>query len=207
MTSYPKFGSGSASNIGLMTCDTLSKEFVLDRPVVTLDFTKNFYTTDTLIGSVPGSGHPVYTAIGSTGIYGMLCNADNEGFTYMWKLPDDMDVKESIEFRILWSNTEAASANTNLWITTYVPHTAGTTALTAGIGGTALDTAHVAQVGAGAAVPQWTTWGVIAANKTGVKTLTAGNDYLSVGHKIDLTSMADATPLLVEIRYGRKYIG
>lgn len=151
-----------------------------------------------------GAGTASLAEINSSEICGLTLDADNESYGYLWVLPQVIDLSEDISFRYLESNSEAAATGTNLWVTKYLAITAGTTALA--VGSVALDTVHTAQADVAANVPQWSPWGSIAASKTGVVTLTPGDDMLALKSYVDITTIANVTVYKAQVRYSSKYM-
>lgn len=201
MSIAPTNASGVSTLNNLRTCDKFSKEFVIDRPIVTMFDLINYTTTDTLVGLIPGTGHPVFTQLNSSGIGGLLLNADDEGYSWLWPIPIDIDLAQEINFRILYGDATAVdAAKTNAWTFNYTLLDNGATAIAAA--GTGL-TKTSTTAAAGANYFYASAWATMAAS-----TLTAepGDDVLLMNVKVDITN---TTPTLMagQARYYRKYIG
>lgn len=202
MAYSPTNSSGNSSVTKMRNSDKFCKEFVMDRPIVSMFSFPCYTTTDTFVGLVPGTGHPVLTNINSSGILGLTLNADNEGYSWLWRLPVDLDVGQIIRFRFYGSNSEATSASKYFTCTmSYTQAVAGTTAIAAA--GTAL-TANSETYAVGANVFQNTPWISMAASTL---TGTPGDDALICKFVVDVTTIADFTLFGGEAQYYRAYIG
>lgn len=204
-TYRPSSGSGMQTADTFVNACKVGKEMFFDRPIKTIwSAGPNYSTTDGHWTFTPGSAHPTIAEVNSSGIIAPICNADNEGFCCKWIIPTDCDVSKQIDFRVYWCDvTDAAGTGTALWVVTYNAVTFGGTALAAAT--TALDTVLVAQTNLAAYIPQWTAWGSISAAKTGITTLSPGESMLNLKVILDLTTITDADPLLMQVRYYRKY--
>jgi hypothetical protein len=199
----PTNGCGMQTWDALKNSTMVAKEYVIDRPLVNIWSCGPAMTmTDTLWTATPGSAHPTYTEVNSSGILTPLCNANSEGFAFMWRIPAECDVTKAIDFRILWCDvTDAAAAGTATWTLLYKHLVAGTTAVA--VAATALDTTIEACTNVAQYVPVWTTWGSIAA--TTLSAAVPGDALLGFKATVAISSVTDANPMLVQARYYRKY--
>jgi hypothetical protein len=182
--------------------DKFAKEFVMDRPIVSMFSFPSYTTTDTFVGLVPGTGHPVLTNINSSGCPGLVLNADSEGYSWLWREPIDLDQAQVIRFRFYGSNSEATSASKYFTCTmSYTELVAGTTAVAAA--GTAL-TASAETYAVGANVFQNTPWISMAASTLSG---TPGDDSIICKMVVDVTTIADFSLLGGEAQYYRAYVG
>jgi hypothetical protein len=152
-----------------------------------------------------GTGHPALAEVNTSETAGYLLNADSESHGLTWELPHDLDPNQDIDFRVKWSNSEAAATGSVLFSIVYTPVViGGTTALA--VAATALDTIIVNQVDLAANVKTWTSWGTITGGKTGIVALCPGTDEIVLKCAVDLTTCADATLFQIQARYRRRFV-
>jgi hypothetical protein len=204
MTVYnPTGASGKGDKVKLAGGTPFTKEYVLDRVIRPLFVFENITSTHTLCGLIPGTGHPVMTQCNSSGLMAALLNADNEGYSWLWLLPQEIDLGQTIKFRVSFSNSEAVNtALTAAWTFSYTPMIMGTTALAATV--TSL-TATSTTAALGANVYQNSNWATMTAST--LTTVTPGEDGLSMKVIVDVTTMADASLYKGEVEFARKWIG
>ena len=202
----PTNGAGLQTAQQFREATKLGKEFIFDRPIVDIwNAGPNYSTTDGHWTVTPGSAHPTIAEINSSGIIAPVCNADNEGFGTLWKLPPSIDVAQEIGFRLLTCNvTDAAGTGTELWAITYKALVAATTAVA--VPATAMGTVVTATTNLAQYVTVWSSWGLIAAATSGITTLIPGDDALILKCIVDITSVTDTNPLILQARYYRKYL-
>jgi hypothetical protein len=205
MAFTPTSASGSPSAAGLREYSRFTKEYVMDRPVIDLFNFTNMRITGPDDFEGMGTGAPEFGEIGSSSIGGFkMTNTDTHG--HLLVLPYWLDPEQRIDFRILWSNSEAAATGSLILTVTYTPVDVSTQSTATGVGATALDSTIDSQADLAANVARWTEWGYISANKTGVKDLDPGSDLLSIEITAALTTIADASVLQAQWRGYRKYI-
>lgn len=206
-TYRPTNGAGLQTAQQFREATKVGKEFIFDRPIVDIwNAGPNYTTTDGHWSVTPGTGHPTIADVNSSGIIAPVCNANSEGITTLWKLPDEIDVAQEIDVRLLTCNvTDAAGAGTETWTVVYKALVAGTTAV--GAASTALGTTIEATTNLAQYVATWSTWGVIAAATSGITTLVPGDDALIFKATVALSSVTDSNPLIMQARYYRKYLG
>jgi len=201
----PTSASGKATAKGLRNYGRFASEYILDRPVNELFNFQNFVEHDPDNTEGMGTGAPEFGEISTSSIGGIkMVNTDTYGFLMV--VPAWCDPASQWDFRILWSNSEAAATGSVLYAVTYTPIKVATQATALAAGATALDTVIASDVDAAANVPQWTTWGSISADKTDVKDLIAGTDLISMEITAALTTIADASVLQAQYRVARRYL-
>jgi len=181
-----------------------NKNFVMDRPIVTIFDFPNLQeaTPADLLGQ--GAGTPALTEINASEICGLVMDANLESHGFQVVLPYDMDVTEDVDFRFLWSNSEAAATGAGLWVMFYNPVRVGVITPIA-IAATQIQVPIQNQVDLAANVQQWTSWGSITAGQLGA--LEAGTDVLHCCiNMTTLDTIANATLYCGQMRYYRRLI-
>jgi len=209
MTNYPTKETNTKDHFQLSTATIEGKEFVLDRPEVScfpqlLPF-QNATGPDNLefTNTSTSTGAPELDELAASGVVGILMDTNADEFAWLWCPPEDADLAKDMDFRVIWSNREAAATGSCLWTLTYTEVVVGTTTLIDPA--TALDTVLVNQADLGAEIPNATAYGTIDG---GTLSFTLGTDYLAL--KVEattLTTVADVHLIDVKCRYYRKYLG
>lgn len=175
--------------------------FIFDRPIVNVWNNANCsFSANTPLSL--GTGDAVWTEVGTSGCAGFLCNADGDVCVYRWPVPQDIDFSKEINFRVLWSNSQAAATGSCTFVFKYLKAIAGTTAIV--LPATAVDTAPADQVDLAADVALWSGWAGITGGT--ITTMTPGDDTLHIGIDAQVTTISNATQLAVQARYYRKYL-
>jgi hypothetical protein len=195
----PTNGSGRQTAHALRTSDKGSKEFVADQHKEMLFVLPNFTAAADLVSM--GAGVADLDEVAGIEIVGVDCTT-NESYTTLWKLPDEIDVAQSIDFRVLCCDEAAASTDVQTAVITYQAVTVGTDALVAPA--TALNTVIVAQADLAANIPWWTSYGSIAANTI---VDAPGEDLCNVKILWTLSTLVQIWTLGCQVRYFRKYVG
>ena len=182
-----------------------NKNFVNDRPIVKIfDFPNIMNATGPADLMGQGGGTPTLPEVNASEICGLFMdtNLDSHGFQVV--LPHDMDVNEQVDFRYLWSNSEAAATGAGLWVMFYNPVRVGVSTAIA-IAATQIQVPIQNQVDLAANVQQWTSWGSITAGQ--LLALEAGTDVLHCCiNMTTLDTIADATLYCGQMRYSRRLI-
>ncbi len=207
MTS-PTNGSGASTVHRLRNTTRFGKEFVIDRPIVSL------WGGGNLVGNLlatalasESAGAPVMAAIGSSVRTGLLIPDTNDAHEVMWRLPDDIDLAQDIEFRVLWTNPQSAATGSALWAVTYAEATVGTFDMGAVAGAETLDTIIANQVDLGTDILQYTLWDGAGVLDGGTLSGTPGDDFLSVNLACTHTTVTDTHAIDLQARYFRKWAG
>ena len=181
-----------------------TKNFVNDRPIVTVFDFPNIQeaTPADLLGQ--GAGTPLLSEINASEICGLTMDANTESHGFEVVLPHDMDVDEDVDFRFLWSNSEAAATGSGLWVMFYNPCRVGVSTAIA-VAATQIQVPIQNQVDLAAEVQQWTSWGSITAGQ--LSALEAGTDVLHCCiNATTLTVIANMTLYCGQMRYSRRLI-
>ncbi len=203
----PTNSSGASTVHRLRNSSRFGKEFVVDRPIVSLWGWKgslfgNLRATALVTGS---AGDAIVDDLGGGPRNALFFDTDGDAHEVMWKLPDDIDLAQAIRFRILWSNTEAAATGSALLTVKYRVAPVGTFDMGLAAAATALDTAIVNQVDLAEDVFQYTSWGVLDADTLSG---TPGEDYISVLAELTTkTTVASVDVYDVHAQYYRKWLG
>lgn len=195
----PTNGSGQQTAAKLRNSDKFGKEFVCDRHKEMLFTLPNFYTAADLVSM--GVGDADLDEVNATEIAGIEC-LTTESYSTLWVIPDEIDLTQVIDFRVLCCDEAAASANVQTAVITYQSVTVGTDAMVAPA--TVLGTPIVAQADLAADIPWWTTWGSIAANTIAD---TPGEDLCNVKCAWTLVVLAAIWTLGIQVRYFRRWVG
>lgn len=205
MAITPSSAYTPATADGLREYSRFTKNFLIDRPVVELFNFQNFVEHDPDNTEGMGTGAPEFAEITTSSIGGIkMTNTDTYGFLTV--LPYWVDPAAAQDFRILWSNSEAASTGSVLFAITYTPVPVASKSVALTAGATALGTVITSQVDLAANVPQWSSWGVIAADTATVKDMVPGDDLFCVEITAALTTIADASVIQAQYRGTRKYV-
>lgn len=113
-----------------------------------------------------GSGAPILSELGSSGIVAVRFAATTDEADFLWKVPYDYDNRHRLLIRHYWTSDYGTASGTATFTTLYTA-LAANSALT--VGATALTKTHGAstKTSATARVPYWTSWGYIAPLATG----------------------------------------
>jgi hypothetical protein len=195
----PTHGSGSQTAHRLRNSDKFTKEFVCDRVKRNLFTLPNFVAGADLVSM--GVGTADLDEVTATELAGIEC-ATTESYSTLWVLPDEIDLAEDIDFRVLACDEGAASANVQTAVITYQAVTVGTDAMVAPA--TVLNTPIVAQADLAADIPWWTAYGTI---NGGTITDQPGEDLCNVKCAWTLVVLAAIWMLGIEVRYYRKFVG
>ena len=200
----PTNSTVSSSAERFRQASSFSANFVLDRTICTVADWSHLVLDD-------GTGSIVYKTGGDPTLdqhNSTLCSGikqvttDNVGF--MWILPVDIDARQAIDFRVVYTCNETSGSVTFTGLYKAVDSSDGSTTLA--VGTVAFDTVWTGQtVGATAYIPQFSSWGGIDAAKTGVKTLVGGEDII-VGKVTN--AITTATTLYIhgiQARYYKMY--
>jgi hypothetical protein len=205
MAYSPTNSTGISTVAKLRSSCRFAKEHVMDRVVKTLWTHANIDTTDHLFGVIPGTAHPTMTELNSSGLMAALLNADSEGYSFLWTIPQEIDLAQVVRFRVGFSNSEAVNtALTAAWTFTYDALVPGTTAVN--VASTAL-TATSTTAALGANVFQRSNWGTMAAATLDAATYVPGDAIMNWKVTVDVTTMADASLLTGQVQYYRRLIG
>ena len=205
MTYLPHGATGQDSRDHWRGAATPLSKYIFDRIIKSLfelPAIQNATGPADLLGH--GTGTPALAEINSSETVGLTLDANNEGFGVLWQIPMELDDSGAIDYRLLWSNSEAAGTGSALFAGEYTKLVAGTTAIA--VGATALDTVIAADVDLAANVINWTPWGTILGTAVTALAITPGDDFLALHFKVTLTTIADATVHAGNVRYYRKYI-
>ena len=108
-----------------------------------------------------GSGNPSFGGVTDSGIVGLHVDANGDDLRFLWPIPYDCDVKDAIDFAVMWSSDTSTATETVTWKILYTQLTVDTTTID-GAPATALNTAIAADYQAGTAwALQQTSWGTI----------------------------------------------
>jgi hypothetical protein len=190
----------------LRTGSGFSQEYVIDRPVVDIaDFSHlNIVDGSGNAGRWNGTGTAELTHINSSEVAGLRLASNNDSFGVLWTLPVDIDTDKQIDFRVIWSNSEAAGTGSLTLTGAYTALTLGTTAVA--VGGTAFDTTWDGQADLAANVIRATGWGSIDAGTSAIQSLEGGDDLIALHVKGTLTTISNADIYKVQARYYRKWL-
>jgi len=181
------------------TCAPLSR-FIFDRPIVSIPLLPGGHCNNSLVSM--GTGTPAVAEINTSEVGGFTLDADNESVSFLFPFPLDIDLSKEIDLRMLWSNSESAATGTGRVLWYHKAITAGTTAIA--VATTAPGSVAAAQVDLAANVVLWSGWSVIAASTFAANV--AGDDVLIVKAYVDLTTIANMTLYMAQVRYYRKYL-
>jgi hypothetical protein len=195
----PTYGSGSQTTHRLRNSDKFGKEFVADRVKRPLFYLPNFVAAADLVSM--GAGTADLDEVNATELGGIQC-ATTESYSTLWVLPDEIDLAQPIDIRVLTCDEAAASGDTQTAVVTYQAVTVGTDALVAPA--TALNTLIVAQADLAADIPWWTTWGTI---NGGTITDIPGEDLCNIKILWTLSTLGAIWTLSAQVRYYRKFVG
>jgi len=148
-----------------------------------------------------GVGTADLDEVNATEIAGIEC-ATTESYSTLWVLPDEIDLAQDIDLRVLCCDEAAASTDVQTAVVTYQAVTVGTDALVAPA--TAVTTAIVAQADLNADIPWWTSYATIAG---GTITDTPGEDLCNFKVAWTLSTLAAIWTLGYQVRYYRKFVG
>jgi hypothetical protein len=151
-----------------------------------------------------GAGNPEFAALASSEIGAVLYSTTNDSYGQMWFLPPEIDLTNAIKFRVFWSESGTGGSGSALYVVKYTELATETTAVA--IGATALSTAIVADTPSTTAdALQATAQGTLNGN-----TLTAGGqgtNALALITTCTLTTITDASALMLEVEYDRRFVG
>ena len=199
VTYRPTYAISHPSKDGFRSSSVASQNFFLDRTIEDLLFFPNVteHDPDNAVGV--GAGDPELAELNSSEICALFMDTDADAHGISWPIPVDLATDSAIDFRVGWSNSEAAATGSCLWSVVYKAIVAGTTAFA--VGATALDTLITNQADLAANVFQWTPWGSIAAGTAAITALVPGDDALNLSIAADLTTIADASLIRFQVRY------
>ena len=195
----------TATARNLRNYNDFAKNYIMDRPIVkTFDFPNIMNATGPADLMGQGGGTPTLPEVNASEICGLFMDTDLDSHGFEVVLPYDMDVDEQVDFRYLWSNSEAAATGSALWVMFYNPVKVGVSTAIA-IAATQIDVPIANQVDLAANVQRWTSCGSISAGF--LSALTPGDDVLHCCiNMTTLTVLADATLYCGQMRYHRKYL-
>lgn len=157
------------------------------------------------LGSDGAGATAIISELSSQKVTGYRFREVGDDVGLIWPCPYDLDVKNAIDFAVVWSSDQTTTTDTLTWKVLYTKLTMNTTAITAG--GTALSTAIAADANIGTAnAIQQSPWGILNGS-----TLTDNDSALSLLVELDATSgAAPATDILMgyylAIRYVRRIL-
>lgn len=195
----PTNGSGSQTCLTLRNSTEFGKEFTADRVKRVLFYLPNFVAAADLVSM--GAGTADLDEVNATEIAGIE-HATTESYSTLWVLPDEIDLAQALDIRVLWCDEAAASGATQACTVTYQAITAGTDTMVAPA--TALGTAIAAKADLAADIPHWSSWGSIAASTI---TDTPGEDLCNFKILWTLTTLTALWTLSAQVRYYRRFVG
>ena len=206
MAFTPTNARGSASPEGLRSYGRFAQEYIMDRPPVDLFSFMNYLEHDPDNMEGMGAGAPEFGEVSTSEIGAVLVAANDDAYGQLVVLPYWMDPSKQIDFRVLWSNAQAAATGSFTVAIKYTPVDISANLQAVAVGATALDSTIDAQVDRAANLPQWTEYGYISEGKAGVANLTPGDDLLCLTVVGTLTTITSAHILGAQMRPYRKYI-
>lgn len=151
-----------------------------------------------------GAGAPEFAEVAASEIGGVLIKTSNDAYSHLWFLPPEIDLTKVISFRVFWSESGSGGSGSALWVVKHTELITETTAVQ--VGATNLGTVIVADTPiATADAIQASAQGVMAAN-----TLTAGGqgvNAVAIMTACTLTTITDASGLMLEVEYDRRFVG
>lgn len=195
----PTNGSGNQTAALLRSHSYTGKEYIADQIKRPLFGFPNLVAAADLVGM--GAGTAELDECAATEIAGLEC-ATTESYSCLWVLPDEIDVSEAIDARILWEDAAAASTADQTIVATYQAVTTGTDTMVAPA--TAVGTAIAAKADLAADIPHWSSYATIAA-----ATITdePGEDLCNWKFTWTLVTLTAAWFLAGEVRYYRRFVG
>jgi len=195
----PTNGSGNQTAALLRTHSYTGKEYIADRVKRPLFSFPNLVAAADLVGM--GVGTADLDEMAATEMGGLEC-ATTESYSVLWVLPDEIDLSEDIDSRVMWEDAAAASGADQTITATYQAVTVGTDTLVAPA--TAVDTAIVALADVAAEIPQWSSYATIDG---GTIADTPGEDLVNWKFTWTLVTLTAAWFMLGEIMYYRRFVG
>ena len=198
-TCPPTNGSGNQTVARMRNSDKFGKEFVCDRVKRMLFNFPNFVEAADLVSM--GVGTADLDEINAIEIAGLEC-ATTESYSTFWVLPDEIDLAQDIDLRVLCCDEGAASGDVQTAVATYQAMTCGVDTMVAPA--TAVTTAIVAQADLAADIPWWTTYATIAG---GTITDIPGEDMCNWKVAWTLSTLAAIWTMGYQVRYYRRFVG
>jgi hypothetical protein len=199
-TLFPTNSSGSQTVHALRNSDKFGKEFVCDRHKEILFYLPNFVAAANLVSM--GVITAELDEVNATELGGVMC-ATTESYSTLWILPDEIDLAQDLDFRVLFIDEAAKTLTTQTCVVTYQAVTVGTDALVAPA--TVLDTPIPAILDEGVDIPVWTDWGTIDGGTIGD---VPGDDLCNIKIAWTLNVACPALwTLSAQARYYRKFVG
>jgi len=195
----PTNGSGNQTAALLRTHSYTGKEYIADQVKRPLFGFPNVVAAADLVGM--GAGTADLDECAATEIAGLEC-ATTESYSCLWVLPDEIDLAEAIDARILWEDEAAASGADQTIVATYQAVTTGTDTMVAPA--TAVGTAIAAKADLAADIPHWSSYATIAASTI---TDEPGEDLCNWKFTWTLVTLTAAWFLAGEVRYYRRFVG
>ena len=195
----PSNGSGSQTVARLRNSTQFGKEFCADRVKRSLFEIPSYVAAADLVSM--GAGTADLDEINAIEIGGIEC-ATAESYSCLWILPDEIDLAQTIDFRVLCCDEAAVSTDVQTAVVTYQAVTCGVDTMVAPA--TPLNTLIVAQADLGPEIPWWTPYGVIAA---GTITDTPGEDLCNVKVLWTLSTLGAIWTMGCQVRYSRRFVG
>jgi len=183
----------------LRNSDKFSKGFVADRHKEVLFCLPNFVAAADLVSM--GVANADLDEVAAFELGGIEC-ANTESYSTLWVIPDEIDLAQAIDVRVLSCDEGAATANVHTVTATYQAVTVGTDAMVAPA--TAIGTAIVGAADLAAGIPQWSTYGTIAG---GTIADTPGEDLCNWKFTWTIAGGISQWMLAAQVRYFRRFLG
>jgi len=204
MASTPTYKTLTATPEGLAQYDHFTRNYIIDRPIVTI---ASCWGPDLANGTgltLLGTGPATSTQVASSGLASINFGATARTQVVGWRVPQNLDFTKDIEFRVLWSNSAAATAaQTCAWSFAYIKLINGVTTLAVPATTTGI-TNPAAQISFGANIPGYSGWATLAGGT--ITTMTPGDDHLNLLLTETLVTLTTVDLYEVQARYYAKYV-
>lgn len=210
MGTRPDGAWGPESSEGMIRSDPFASQYLNRRPIIDIFSVPPFQVDESGGGTgeleIFGTGNAEAVEVNSSGIPGLYM-ANTNALNILWTIPNDIDLAGDLQFRALFSNSEAASASKTVNYTlSYLSLLASTTAVAAPTTTTGVTNGDAVAVAA-ANVLQATNWATLAGSTLVDVGFTPGKDQMIVKMTCALSTAADASLFKVQARYYRRQIG